>query len=84
MFAYRFIDNINYSVYLSTLKSFNGHYIHYLLKLSVQSMAAMADIDGRDQAGRGSHKIQGATKEREHRELVGAGGCRHQEPTKHD
>ena len=65
MFAYRFIDNINYSVYLSTLKSFNGHYIHYLLKLSVQSMAAMADIDGCDQAGRGSHKIQGATKERE-------------------
>ena len=28
-------------------------------------MAAMADIDGRDQAGRGSHKIQGAAKERE-------------------
>ena len=41
-------------------------------------------VDGRDQAGRGSHKIQGATKEREQGAALGAGGCRHQEPTKHD
>ena len=65
MFAYRFIDNINYSVYLSTLKSFNGHYIHYLLKLSVQSMAAILVLMGVIRQDWGSHKIQGATKERE-------------------
>ena len=49
-------------------------------------MAAMADIDGCDQAGRGSHKIQGATKERAQGATLGACGCRHQEqePTKHD
>ena len=64
MFAYRFIDNINYSVYLSTLKSFNGHYIHYLLKLSVQSMAAILVLMGVIRQHWGSHKIQGATKER--------------------
>ena len=65
MFAYRFIDNINYSVYLSTLKSFNGHYIHYLLKLSVQSMAAILVLMGVIRQDWGSHKIQGETKERE-------------------
>ena len=72
MFAYRFIDNINYSVYLSTLKSFNGHYIHYLLKLSVQSMAAILVLMGVIRQDWGSHKIQGATKER----AQGAGWCR--------
>ena len=65
MFAYRFIDNINYSVYLSTLKSFNGHYIHYLLKLIVQSMAAILVLMAVIRQDWGSHQIEGATKERE-------------------
>ena len=75
MFAYRFIDNINYSVYLSTLKSFNGHYIHYLLKLSVQSMAAILVLMGVIRQDWGSHKIQGAAKEREWCRGVSAPGA---------
>ena len=49
-------------------------------------MAAILVLMGVIRQDWGSHKIQGATKERAQGAALGAGGCRHQEqePTKHD